>query len=264
MIDSHAHLDFPDFNKDREEVLARARQQGVDTIITVGTDLSSSRTSLRIAQQHPGVFSTIGYHPHNALELHAGDLTRIAELANDARVVAVGEIGLDFFRRLSPRQHQIEAFQQQLDLAVELGLPVVIHSRNAHKEVFEILSRWVESVSPSAGKSKLLGVIHCYSGDMELAESYIEMGFLISLPGTVTYPSARDRVAVARQLPLNKLLVETDAPFLAPQMHRGRRNEPSYIPLIVDKIAQIKDIPAETVAEATTDNAVRLFRLPVG
>lgn len=264
MIDSHAHIDFPDFNKDREEVLARARQEGVDNIITVGTNLLSSRSSLQIAQQHPGVFSTIGFHPHNALELRADDLSQMAELAKDARVVAVGEIGLDFFRKLSPRQRQIEAFQQQLALAAELGLPVIIHSRNAHEEVFDILSRWADSVSPSAGNSRLLGVIHCFGGDIKLAERYIEMGFLISLPGTVTYPSARDRVAVARQLPLDKLLVETDAPFLAPQLHRGKRNEPSYIPLIVDKIARIKDIPAETVAKATTDNAVRLFRLPVG
>jgi len=264
MIDSHAHIDFPDFNNDREEVLARSRQQGVDNIITVGTDLSSSRISLQIAQQHPGVFSTIGFHPHNALEVKADGLRQLAELVNDARVVAVGEIGLDFFRKLSPRQRQIEAFQQQLALAAELGLPVVIHSRNADKEVFDILSRWADSVSRSAGNSRLLGVIHCFSGDIELAERYIEKGFLISLPGTVTYPSARDRVAVARQLPLDKLLVETDAPFLAPQLYRGKRNEPSYIPLIVDKIARIKDIPAETVAKATADNAVRLFRLPAG
>ena len=159
MIDSHAHLDFPDFNKDREEVIARARQQGVDNIITVGTDISSSRVSLQIARQHPGIFSTIGFHPHNALELHADDLDQMAKLAEDARVVAVGEIGLDFFRKLSPRQRQIEAFQQQLALAVELDLPVVIHSRNADKEVYEILSRWADSVSPLAGNSKIPGVI---------------------------------------------------------------------------------------------------------
>ena len=133
---------------------------------------------------------------------------------------------------------------------------MVIHSRNADKEVYEILSRWADSVSPLAGNSKIPGVIHCYSGDWELAERYIEMGFLISLPGTVTYHSARDRVAVARQLPLDKLLVETDAPF--------QRNEPSYIPLIVDKIALIKGISVDNVAEVTTDNAVRLFRLPAG
>jgi len=262
MIDSHAHIDFPAFNDDREEVLARARQQGVEAIITVGIDVPSSRVSLQIAQQHPGVFTAIGFHPHQASALQEGDLSQLAELADDSKVVAIGEIGLDFFRRLSPHQHQVEAFQQQLDLAAELGLPVIIHCRNAHKEVLDILSRWVESISPSASNNRRLGVIHCFSGDARLAERYMELGFLISLPGSVTYPSARDKVAVARQIPLDKLLVETDSPFLAPQIHRGKRNEPSYIPLIVAKIAQIKEVPAETVAQATAENTVRLFNLP--
>ena len=264
MIDSHAHIDFPDFDNDREEVLARARQQGVDTIITVGTDLSSSRVSLQIAQQHPGIFTAVGFHPHQASQLRDGDLSQLAELTNDAKVVAIGEIGLDFFRRLSPNQCQVEAFQQQLDLAAQLRLPVIIHCRNAHREVLDILSRWVESISPAADNRHRLGVIHCFSGDTRLAERYIELGFMISLPGSVTYPSARDKVAVVRQLPLDKLLVETDSPFLAPQLHRGKRNEPSYIPLIVDKIAQIKEVPVETVAQATAENTVRLFHLPCG
>jgi len=264
MIDSHAHIDFPDFNHDREEVLARARQQGVEAIITVGTDLSSSRVSLQIARQHPGVFTAVGFHPHQASQLQKGDLSQMAELADDSKVVAVGEIGLDFFRRLSHRQRQAEAFQQQLDLAAELRLPVIIHCRNAHKEVLEILSRWVESISPSRGDSRGLGVIHCFSGDARLAERYIELGFLISLPGSVTYPSARDKAAVARQIPLDKLLVETDSPFLAPQLHRGQRNEPSFIALIVDKIAQIRGVPLETVARTTAENAVNLFHLPGG
>ena len=264
MIDSHAHIDFPDFDDDREEVLARARQQGVGAIITVGIDLPSSRASLQIAQQHPGVFTSVGFHPHQASQLQEGNLSLMAELARDDKVVAIGEIGLDFFRQLSPHQAQVEAFQQQLDLAVELGLPVIIHCRDAHKEVLDILSRWAKSISPPAGNSRRLGVLHCFSGDAGLAERYIELGFLISLPGSVTYPSARDKVAVAQQLPLGKLLVETDSPFLAPQLHRGKRNEPSYIPLIVDRIAQIKEVPAETVAQATAENTVRLFHLPCG
>jgi len=222
----------------------------------------SSRVSLQIARQHPGVFTAVGFHPHQASLLQEGDPSQLAALARDAKVVAIGEIGLDFFRRLSPHQHQVEAFQQQLDLAAELGLPVIIHCRNAHKEVLDILSRWVESISPSASNNRRLGVIHCFSGDARLAERYMELGFLISLPGSVTYPSARDKVAVARQIPLDKLLVETDSPFLAPQIHRGKRNEPSYIPLIVAKIAQIKEVPAETVAQATAENTVRLFHLP--
>ncbi len=264
MIDSHAHIDFPDFNKDREEVLARARQQGVDTIITVGTDLSSSRFSLQIAREHKEVFTTVGFHPHNASKLQEGDLRRLAELAEEAKVVAIGEIGLDFYRNSSPRQHQLEAFQQQLDLAAELGMPVVIHCRQAHKETLDILSRWVETISPSANNGRPLGVLHCFSGDTRLAERYIKMGFLISLPGSVTYPSAQDKVEVARWVPLDKLMVETDSPFLTPQLYRGRRNEPSYIPLIVDKIAQIKGLSVETMAQATAANTVSLFQLPGG
>jgi len=264
MIDSHAHIDFPDFNKDREEVLVRARQQGVDTIITVGTDLASSRFSLQIAREHKDVFTTVGFHPHNALKLQADDLRQLAELAGDEKVVAIGEIGLDFYRNSSPRQQQMEAFQQQLDLAAELGMPVVIHCRQAHKETLDILSRWVEATSPSANNGRPLGVLHCFSGDTRLAERYIKMGFLISLPGSVTYPSAQDKVEVARWVPLDKLLVETDSPFLTPQLYRGRRNEPSYIPLIVDRIAQIKGLSVEAMAQATAANTVGLFRLPGG
>jgi len=264
VIDSHAHIDFPDFNKDREEVLARARQQGVDTIITVGTDLSSSRFSLQIAREHKEVFTTVGFHPHNASKLQEDDLRQLAELAEEAKVVAIGEIGLDFYRNSSPRQQQLEAFQQQLDLAAELGMPVVIHCRQAHKETLDILSRWVETISPSANNGRPLGVLHCFSGDTHLAERYIKMGFLISLPGSVTYPSAQDKVEVARWIPLDKLLVETDSPFLTPQLYRGRRNEPSYIPLIVDKIAQIKGLSVETMAQATAANTVGLFQLPGG
>ena len=264
MIDSHAHIDFPDFNKDREEVLARARQQGVDTIITVGTDLSSSRFSLQIAREHKEVFTTVGFHPHNASKLQEDDLRQLAELAEEAKVVAIGEIGLDFYRNSSPRQQQLEAFQQQLDLAAELGMPVVIHCRQAHKETLDILSRWVETISPLANNGRPLGVLHCFSGDISLAERYIEMGFLISLPGSVTYPSAQDKVEVARWIPLDKLLVETDSPFLTPQLYRGRRNEPSYIPLIVDRIAQIKGLSVETMAQATAANTVSLFQLPGG
>ena len=188
-----------------------------------------------------------------------GDINKLAKLAEDSKVVAIGETGLDFYRKSSPRQRQLEVFQEQLGLAVELGLPVIIHCRQAHKEVLNILTRWAKSVSSSVSER---GIIHCFSGDLELAQRYFELGFLVSLPGSITYPTARDLIEVARELPLDKLLVETDSPFLAPQLHRGRRNEPSYTPLVVNRIAQIRGIPAETVAQATTKNAIRLFSLP--
>ena len=261
LIDSHAHIDLPDFAHDRDEVLARAQRQGVSAIVNIGINLASSRESIQIAQHYPDVFTSVGFHPNDTAQLRGGDLSQLAQLAGAAKVVAIGEIGLDFYRRASPHQRQVEAFQQQLTLAAELGLPVIIHCRNANPEVWDILSRWAKSTSPPAN-THFRGVIHCFSGDMALARRYIELGFLISLAGSITYPKALDRVKVAQELPLDKLLVETDAPFLAPQLHRGQRNEPAYIPLIVDKIAQIKGVPAAKVAQVTARNAIELFHLP--
>jgi TatD DNase family protein len=261
LIDSHTHLDLAVFDDDRDQVLARARNQGVTTIINMGLDIESSQASLHIAHHHPDVFTAVGFHPSTASKMQEGNLNLLAKLAEDAKVVAIGEIGLDFYRKSTPRQCQLEVFQQQLNLAVELGLPVVIHSRQAHKEMLDILARWVKSTSPSTGSSPERGVIHCFSGDTKLAWRYIELGFLVSLAGPVTYPSALDRVEVAREMPLDKLLVETDSPFLPPQPYRGQRNEPSYVSLIVEKIAQIKGVPSELVAQITAQNTISLFQL---
>jgi len=256
LVDSHAHIDMPIFSNDRDQVLARAHRQGVRAIVNAGSDLQSSRSSLQITQHYPDVFIAIGFHPNRAAIMREGDIKLLAELAGNPKVVAIGETGLDFYRKTSPRQRQLEVFQQQLELAAELSLPVIIHCRQAHEEVLNILAQWVKS----SGNKR--GVMHCFSGDMKLARRYIELGFMISLAGPVTYPSARDGVEVARELPLDKLLVETDSPFLAPQLHRGRRNEPSYVSLIVDRIAQLRGIPTELIAQATAQNAINLFRLP--
>ncbi|HUT96735.1 MAG TPA: TatD family hydrolase [Dehalococcoidales bacterium] len=261
LIDSHAHIDLPNFDKDREQVFARARQGGIRAVINIGLDAESSRASLEMAKQYDDVFSTVGFHPHEASKMDDDDIKTLAELAQDERVVAVGEIGLDFYRNLSPRQSQEAAFRKQLDLAVELGLPVVVHCRQAHREVFNILNGWVRATL-SAGRLRR-GVIHCFSGDIELAQKYIEIGFYISLAGSVTYPSAGELVEVAREIPLNRLLLETDAPFLAPQAYRGKRNEPAYVALIAEKVAQVRGVPRETVAGAAAKNTISLFNLPV-
>jgi len=261
LIDSHAHIDLATFDRDREQVFARARQGGVRAIINVGLDLESSRASLDLAKQYDYVFSTVGFHPHDASKMRDDDLKALAELAQDDRVVAVGEIGLDLYRNLSSRRSQEEAFKKQLDLAVELGLPVVVHCRQAHKEVYKILSRWVRSTL-SAGRLRR-GVIHCFSGDVELAQKYIDIGFCISLAGSVTYPSAGELVQVAREIPLDRLLLETDAPFLAPQAYRGKRNEPAYVALIAEKVAQVREVPREVVAAAAAKNTISLFKLPI-
>jgi TatD DNase family protein len=260
LIDSHAHIDLPEFNKDRDQVMARARERGVKAVINVGLDAESSRKSLVMVKQYDDVFQAVGCHPHEAAKMKEGDLKSLADLAGDSRVVAIGEIGLDFYRNLSPRASQLEAFQKQLDLAVELGLPVVIHCRQAHKEVYDILSGWVKT-SPAGSKR---GVIHCFSGDIAMARRYIELGFYISLAGSVTYPSAGELVEVAREVSLDRLLLETDCPFLAPQAHRGKRNEPAYVALTAEKVAEVRQVPVEVVAEAAARNTIELFRLPIG
>jgi TatD DNase family protein len=261
LIDSHAHIHLATFDRDREQVFARARQGGVRAIINVGLDVESSRASLALAKNYDDVFSTVGFHPHEASKMKDDDLKTLAELAKDERVVAVGEIGLDFYRDLSARKSQIEAFEKQLDLAIELGLPVVVHCRDAHREVFKMLSAWVKSTL-SVGRLRR-GVMHCFSGDIEMAQQYIEIGFSISLAGSVTYPSAGELVQVAREIPLDRLLLETDAPFLAPQAYRSKRNEPAYVALIAEKVAQVRGVPRETVAEAAAKNTISLFKLPI-
>lgn len=261
LIDSHAHIDLATFDRDREQVFARARQGGVRVVINIGLGLESSRASLKLAKKYGDVFSTVGFHPHDASEMKDEDLKTLAELAQDESVVAVGETGLDFYRNLSSRQSQIEAFKKQLDLAIELSLPVVVHCRQAHKEVFNILGDWVRSTL-SVGRLRR-GVIHCFSGDIELAQRYIDIGFYISLAGSVTYPSAWGLLQVAKDMPLDRLLLETDAPFLAPQAYRGKRNEPAYVALIAEKVAQVRGVRRGVVAEAAAKNTIELFRLPI-
>ncbi len=260
LIDSHAHIDLPEFDKDRDQVMLRARERGVRAVINVGLDAASSRKALATAKKYEDVFVAVGCHPQEAAKMREEDLKSLAELAKDSLVVAIGEIGLDFYRNLSPRESQLEAFKKQLELAVELGLPVVIHCRQAHREVYDILSGWVKANPGGEGR----GVIHCFSGDIEMARRYIELGFYISLAGSVTYPSAGELVEVARELPLERLLLETDAPFLAPQAHRGRRNEPAYVALTAEKVAGIRQASVEVVAGATARNTIELFRLLIG
>jgi len=257
LVDSHAHIDARVYSKDLDQVIARAEEVGVRFIINAGFDLVSSRASLKLAQQYAGVFVALGFHPHNAAKMRDGDLDILAQLSQEPKVVAIGEIGLDFYRNLSPKETQIEAFKQQLELAETLGLPVIIHSRNAGEEVFAILAEWA-----GQQKNRHPGVLHCFSGDRELAERYIALGFFLSLAGPVTYPSS-NTAQIVSDIPLNRLLIETDCPFLTPLPYRGKRNEPAYLPLVAEKIGQIRGLAPEEVAGNTAQNAVQLFRLPV-
>ena len=260
LFDSHTHLQLPAFAKDRAAVLGRARAAGVTDTVVVGMDSTDDQEALILAAQRAEIHAAIGFHPHEAKHLNGEALRMLRELAASPEVVALGEIGLDFYRNHSPRADQVRAFHEQLALAAELKLPVIIHSREAQAETYAILRDWTESASRNTLPSPV-GVMHCFSGDLELAQRYAEMGFLISVAGNVTYPNAMRLQSVASSLPLEYLLIETDCPFLPPQSHRGARCEPSYLSETVDQIAALRNVSRQAVAAATTENARRLYRL---
>jgi TatD DNase family protein len=259
LIDTHVHLDFGQFDDDRDAVLARAWQAGVAAIVTIGIDLETSRAAVALAEAHKRVFATVGFHPHDAKIADATALAELRELARHPQVVAVGEMGLDFYRDRSPRDVQRHVFGQQLRIAAELDKPVVIHDRQAHAETLEILRQWVTESQPEPCEYR--GVFHCFSGDLALAQAAIELGFFIGVDGPITYRNARKLPAIVKALPLDRLLVETDAPFLTPHPHRGQRNEPAYVRLVAQKVANLKNLPLEEIARTTTANAQTLFRL---
>jgi TatD DNase family protein len=259
LIDTHVHLDLRQFDDDRDAVLARAWQAGVATIVTIGIDLETSRAAVALAEDDERIFATVGFHPHDARTADAAALAELRELARHPQVVAVGEMGLDFYRDRSPRDVQRHVFRQQLRIAAELGKPVVIHDRQAHAETLEILRQWVIESQPQPGEHR--GVFHCFSGDLAMAQAAIELGFFIGVDGPITYRNARELPGIVKALPMDRLLVETDAPFLTPHPHRGQRNEPAYVRLVAEKIAHLKNLSLEEVAQTTTANAQALFQL---
>jgi len=253
-FDSHAHLDLTPLSDTEEAVVRRARDAGVTRIATVGIDPESGERAVSIAHRHTGVYAVVGLHPHDAGRLSDTLLARLEALSRCDKVVAIGETGLDFYRDRAPRDTQRAAFREQIRLARRRNLPVVIHDRDAHDEVLSILS---EENAAEVG-----GIIHCFSGDVAMARGAIAMNFLVSIPGAITYKGSEKQVEAVRELPLDRLLIETDCPFLAPVPHRGKTNEPSYVPLVAAKIAAIKGVTVEDVARTTTINALRLFRIP--
>ena len=253
MIDSHAHLDMEEFNKDLDDVLARARSAGVETIITIGTDSSSSRKAAELAAGHPDVWATVGVHPHDAEGLSPEGLDGLREMARMERVVAIGEIGLDYYYLRSGREIQLARFADQIRLARDMKLPVVVHSRDAKEDLFKVL---LEEKAAEVG-----GVLHCFTGDWETAERALDMGFYISFSGIVTFPKAVELQAVAKRIPDDRLLIETDCPYLAPVPVRGKRNEPAFVRHTAAKIAELLDVSINSIDLTTTANARRVFRL---
>ncbi|MCK5471968.1 TatD family hydrolase [Candidatus Gracilibacteria bacterium] len=250
LIDTHCHLDFTEFTRDFKETLVRARSVGVQKFVIPGVELSNSRAAVALAEKFDGVFAAVGVHPHAADSVDERTLNELEKLAASQKVVAVGEIGLDFFRMKNSPEIQKNAFRQQLELAQKLNLPVIIHSRAADSEILETLDEF-----------KVRGVFHCFGSDWDFAEKVLARGFFIGLTGIVTFPNAKDLHEVAKKISLEKLLIETDAPFLAPQKFRGQRNEPAFVREVAEIIAKLRGISVEEVAKQTTENAEELFQI---
>jgi TatD DNase family protein len=256
IVDTHAHLTLRGLRDDLEGVLRRAREKGVEQIITVGTDLKDSRAAVKLAETLDGVWATVGVHPHDAAEVTEATLDDLAALAASPKVVAWGEAGLDFYRNRSPHETQERWFRAQVVRARELGLPLVVHDREAHRETVEILR--------AEGGSGLRGVFHCFSGDESLAREVLALGFFISIPGTVTYPKSEILRRVVASVPLERVLLETDCPFLAPQPVRGQRNEPAHIVYTAEAVARIRGLETEDVARVTASASLELFGVGPG
>ena len=254
LFDTHAHLHFPEFDADRESMLARARESGVRRMLTIGTDIETSRASIALAGREADVWATVGVHPHDAAEADAAVLAEIERLAAEPRVVAVGEIGLDYFRDLSPREDQHRVFRALIGIARRAGKPVVIHCRDAHEDTLAILAE--ERVA------EVRGIMHCFSGDVAIARRCLDLGLLISLAGPVTYPNARALPEVARFVPGDRLVVETDCPFLPPQGYRGKRNEPAYLSITATRVAELRGETIDALAARTTASACMLLGIP--
>ncbi len=251
MIDSHAHLTAKVYRKDLEAVLERARAAGVTSMLTVGFDMASSEAGVGLAEKHPDVFAAVGIHPHDATTLTLDALGRLEELASSPRVVAIGEIGLDFYRDLSPRRTQEDAFRLQIGLAKDLELPIIVHDRDAHHRTVQVLRE--ESVPR--------GVLHCFSGDVNLARQGIDVGLYISFAGPITF-NGKKAEEILGHIPEERILIETDCPYLTPVPYRGKRNEPAYVRYVLERVARILDRPVEEVDTLTEQNTKRLFSIP--
>jgi TatD DNase family protein len=256
LIDSHAHIDAPQFAEDREAMLGRARVAGVSALLAIGTGPGPEKldAALPLAEAHDWIYTTVGIHPHEAREVTEAHLNELARLAKHPKVIAWGEIGLDYFYDYSPRDVQERVFRDQMALAREARLPIIIHCRDAWADCLKLL----EEVWRPAG---LGGILHCFTSTLEDAKRGLDMGFLISFAGNSTYPKTQNLRDVAKALPLENILIETDSPYLAPQAYRGKRNEPAYVAEVARTLASVRDLPAEEFAARTAGNFRRFFHL---
>ncbi|KPU27497.1 hydrolase TatD [Caloranaerobacter sp. TR13] len=253
LIDSHAHLDDKRFDKDRDKIIKSLKNNDIWVVINPGADLASSIKAVALAQQYENIYAAVGIHPHDAKTMDDDTIEVLKSLLKKDKVIAVGEIGLDYHYDFSPRDIQRKWFREQIKLAKEFNLPIIVHDREAHKDVYDILKEEQDGT--------LTGVLHCFSGSVEMAKEYIKMGFYISFAGPVTFKNAKTAKEVVKAIDINRILIETDSPYLTPHPHRGKRNEPLYVRYVAAMIAELKDITVEEVARITTENTKRLFNI---
>ncbi len=253
LFDTHAHLNDEQFADDLPEAVNRAREAGISRITVAGYDFPSSLEAIKIAKKYEGIFAAIGIHPHDATALDQELLTKLRIYAREPEVVAIGEIGLDYYRNLSPREVQEDAFRKQINLAQELKKPIIIHDRDAHEDTVRVLREERAGVNG--------GILHCFSGSWEMARQCMLLGFYISIAGPVTYHNANKLLDICKLVPLDRLLIETDCPYLTPEPFRGKRNEPARVRLVGEKIAELRKISLEKLAETTTNNALTVFQI---
>lgn len=256
LFDTHCHIDDERFDEDRQEALDRMAEHGVHHAVIVGSDMATSQSAVEFAKAHDGFYAAVGVHPHEAKYFKIDDLETIGRwFETEKKVVALGEIGLDYYYDLSPREVQREVFMTQLNWAYETDKPVIFHIRDAHGDILDLLR---------SRKDKLpSGIIHCFSGSWECAKEYLKMGFYISFAGPLTFKKAPNLWETAQKAPLDRLLVETDSPYLTPVPFRGKRNEPAYVRFVAEKLAELREMPVEEIRRITTENACRVYRLEI-
>lgn len=260
LIDTHCHLNFHSYDEDREAAIRRARAAGVARIIIPAIDLASCRQALALADSHAGLYVALGVHPNSCGDFSPSVLGELRSLSRHELAIAIGEIGLDYYWDKCPPARQRRALELQLELAAELRLPVIIHNREASDDLIDILEAWAPSVSPDM--KERLGVLHSFSASAQVARRALELGFYLGFTGPITYKNAQQLRAIAAEAPIDRILIETDGPFLAPQQRRGRRNEPSYVRFVNGRLAELKDLSINDMARQTSSNAERLFALP--
>jgi len=255
LIDSHAHLQDKEFNDDLDIVLQRSAQAGVEIMVCIGVDYKSSQMAVELANKEDNIYAAVGIHPHDAKNLDEQNLEKLYNLALNPKVVAVGEIGLDYYRNLSPVEQQKKAFIDQIKLAQEINKPIIVHDRDAHQDVLEIIKKEKAGIND--------GVMHCYSGYVPLAIELIKEGFYISFAGPLTFKNARKTHEVAAKINLNRILIETDCPYLSPEPYRGKRNEPANVKFVAQKLAEIRNKDRKEIENITSDNTKKVFRINI-